>query len=106
MSEEELYKLALSDVPNYSLLNEIFAIRDKRFPNEENDYTIKVCGSISLDVLNKYIKVVQENSQLKERIEKAIEYIEDTHVSVTQCEIGTGLLNTKDYLLEILKGDE
>ena len=68
MSEEELYKLALSDVPSYSLLNEIFAIRDKRFPNEENDYTIKVYGSISLDVLNKYVKVVQENSQLKEDI--------------------------------------
>ena len=43
--------------------------------------------------------------KLKYRIDKAIEYIEDTHVSVTQCEIGTGLLNTKDYLLEILKGD-
>ena len=46
------------------------------------------------------------NKQLNRKIEKAIEYIEDTCVSVTQCEIGTGLLNTKDYLLEILKGDK
>ena len=46
MNEKELYELAISDVPKYSLLNEILAIRDNRFPNEENDYTIKVYGKI------------------------------------------------------------
>lgn len=60
MNEEELYKLAINNVHRYSLLNEIFAIRDKRFPNEENDYTIKVFGSISLDVLNRYVRFINE----------------------------------------------
>lgn len=64
MSEEELYKLAISDVPKYSLLNEILAIRDKRFPNEETDYTINVYGSISLDVLNKYVDIVNNWNEL------------------------------------------
>ena len=66
MNEKELYKLAISDVPKYSLLNEILAIRDNRFPNEENDYTIKVYGSISLDVLNKYVNVIDNWNKLKE----------------------------------------
>lgn len=69
MNEEELYKLAISDVPKYSLLNEILAIRDKRFLNENADYCINVNGYISLDVLNKYVKVIQENIQLKGVIE-------------------------------------
>ena len=66
MNEKELYELAISDVPKYSLLNEILAIRDNRFPNEENDYTIKVYGSISLDVLNKYVNVIDNWNKLKE----------------------------------------
>ena len=70
MNEEELYKLALSDVPKYSLLNEILAIRDKRFPNEEVDYCINVNGYISSDVLNEYVKMVQENQRLKEEKER------------------------------------
>lgn len=65
MSEKELYDLALSDVPKYSLLNEILAIRDKRFPDEETDYTINVYGSISLDALNKYVDVVNNWHELK-----------------------------------------
>ena len=70
MSEKELYDLALSDVPKYSLLNEILAIRDKRFPDEETDYTIKVYGSISLDVLNKYVDVVNNWNELKKWLEE------------------------------------
>lgn len=58
MNKEELYKIALSNVPKYSLLNEILAIRDNRFPDEENDYSIKVYGSISLDVLNRYVRYI------------------------------------------------
>ena len=70
MNEKELYELAISDVPKYSLLNEILAIRDNRFPNEENDYTIKVYGSISLDVLNKYVNVIDNWNKLKEWLEE------------------------------------
>ena len=73
MNEKELYKLAISDVPKYSLLNEILAIRDNRFPNEENDYTIKVYGSISLDVLNKYVNVIDNWNKLKEWLEEEIQ---------------------------------
>ena len=65
MNEEELYKLAISDIPKYSLLNEILAIRDKRFPNEEVDYCINVNGYISLDVLNKYVRNINELEQLQ-----------------------------------------
>ena len=65
MSEEELYKLAISDVPKYSLLNEILAIRDKRFPNEEVDYCINVNGYISLDVLNKYVRNINKLEHLQ-----------------------------------------
>lgn len=72
MNEKELYELAISDVPKYSLLNEILAIRDNRFPNEENDYTIKVYGSISLDVLNKYVNVIDNWNKLKEWLEETI----------------------------------
>lgn len=56
MDKEELYKLAINNVQKYSLLNEIFAIRDKRI--ETVDYTIGVNGFISLDVLKKYIRYI------------------------------------------------
>lgn len=56
MKKEELYKLAINNVQKYSLLNEIFAIRDKRI--ETVDYTIGVNGFISLDVLKKYIRYI------------------------------------------------
>lgn len=65
MNEEELYKLALSNVPKYSLLNEILAIRDNRFPNEKVDYCINVNGYISLDVLNKYVRNINKLEQLQ-----------------------------------------
>lgn len=73
MNKEELYKLALSDVSKYSLLNEIYAIRDTRYENV--DYTIYANGCISLDVLNRYVnlinqveKLTQENNDLEERV--------------------------------------
>ena len=65
MNEEELYKIALSNVPKYSLLNEMLAIRDNRFPNEKVDYCINVNGYISLDVLNKYVRNINELEQLQ-----------------------------------------
>lgn len=72
MNEEELYNLAISDVPKYSLLNEILAIRDNRYSNGKVDYCINVNGYISLDVLNKYVNLVEENQQLKEKNESML----------------------------------
>lgn len=56
MNEKELYDLAINNVKKYSLLNEIFAIRDKRV--EKEDYTIAVNGYISLDELNTYVRYI------------------------------------------------
>ena len=49
--------------------------------------------------------ILEYVDNLQSKIDKAIEYIEDNHVSITQLEAGTGLLDTKDYLLDILKED-
>ena len=65
MNEKELYDLAISDVPKYSLLNEILAIRDNRFPDEEVDYCINVNGCISLDVLNKYVDLIKTEDEIR-----------------------------------------
>ena len=66
MNKEELYNLALSNVHKYNLLNELFSIRDKR--TEIVDYTIGVNGFISLDVLNKYVNKIDENTNLKQAL--------------------------------------
>ena len=85
MNEEELYKLAISDVSTYPLLNEILATRDNRFPNEKVDYCINVNGYISLDVLNKYVNTIQENEDLKEKVillkasEPMLEFAKETY---------------------------
>lgn len=69
MNEEEIYEMILNeDVEKYSLLNEIFAIRDNR--HKVNNYTICVNGYISLDVINKAIKLQKENEELKSNNEK------------------------------------
>ena len=120
MNKEELYKLALSNVPRYSLLNEILAIRDNRFPDEENDYTIKVYGSISLDVLNRYVRFINELVEyenidtinnlkdLQQRINDAIEYIEKEgeHTDCSGEPIYYLDEEQEEELLEILGGKE
>lgn len=59
-----------------------------------------------LDAQDKIINTqALEIARLKKEKYEALEYIKDTHVSITQLEAGTGLLNTKDYLLSIL-GDK
>ena len=61
---EAIYEMILNeDVKKYPLLNEIFAIRDNR--HNVNNYTICVNGYISLDVINKAIKLQKENEELK-----------------------------------------
>ena len=67
MNEEKLYEIAISDVSKYSLLNEILAIRDNRYPDEKVDYCINVNGYISLDVLNKYVRNINELEQLQKQ---------------------------------------
>lgn len=101
MNKEELYKLAINNVQKYSLLNEIFAIRDKRV--EQVDYTIGVNGFISLDVLNKYVELIDYINQLETKIntyenpedmtlmfmwcnEKAKDKIKELQVKVNQLE--------------------
>ena len=79
MNEEKLYKLAISNVSKYSLLNEILAIRDNRFPDEENDYTIKVYGSVSLDVLNKYVRNINELEQLQNNWNELKKWLEEEY---------------------------
>ena len=64
MNAEEINEMILNeDVKKYPLLNEIFAIRDNR--HNVNNYTICVNGYISLDVINKAIKLQKENEELK-----------------------------------------
>ena len=60
MNKEELYKKALSNIHRYSLLNEIFAIRDERFPKEQQDYMLCVNGYIGIDTLNRYVRNIDE----------------------------------------------
>lgn len=86
MNEEELYKLAISDVSKYSLLNEILAIRDNRFPDEENDYTIKVYGSVSLDVLNKYVRNINELEQLQNNWNELKKWLEEVIEDINKIE--------------------
>lgn len=102
MNKEELYKLALSDVPKYSLLNEIFAIRDTRYENQ--DYTINVNGYISLDVLNRYVKQInqlekltQENEDLEQLLSK--QYIDGLRQGKFDNEME--LINLKQINIEL-----
>ncbi len=60
MNKEELYKIALSNVHRYSLLNEIFAIRDERFPKEQQDNMLCVNGYIGIDTLSRYVRYIDE----------------------------------------------
>lgn len=60
MNKEELYKKTLSNIHRYSLLNEIFAIRDERFPKEQQENMLCVNGYIGIDTLNRYVRYIDE----------------------------------------------
>ena len=60
MNKEELYKKALSNIHRYSLLNEIFAIRDERFLKEQQENMLCVNGYIGIDTLNRYVRYIDE----------------------------------------------
>ncbi len=69
MNEEEIYKMILiENVEKYPLLGEIFAIRDNR--HKIDNYTICVNGYISLDVINKAIKLQKAFNKSTEKINK------------------------------------
>ena len=91
INKEELYKLALSDVHKYNLLNEIFAIWDKRVDKE--DYCIAVNGFISLDVLNQYVNKDKEIERLKNIINNLDNYLLDIGVP-------------RDFLKELKEGKQ
>ena len=93
MNKEELYNKALSNIHRYSLLNEIFAIRDERFSKEQQDSMLCVNGYISIDTLNRYVRYIDElveyqnigtikklNKQ-KEVLDKTKEYIKE-HIRI------------------------
>ena len=106
MNKEELYNLAINNVQKYSLLNEIFAIRDKRV--EQVDYTIGVNGFISLDSLNKYVEIIDYINKLETNIDEAIELLSK---GVAFCEndsqgaydVCNNAINREKKVIEILK---
>lgn len=59
-NKDELYKLALSNVHRYALLNEIFAIKDERFPKEQQETMLCVNGYIGIDTLDRYVRHINE----------------------------------------------
>lgn len=68
LSKEEIEKEVLNtETSKHPLLNEIYAIRDKR--KETEDYTIYVDGYISVDVLNKTLELETNNKKLIEKLE-------------------------------------
>lgn len=69
LSKEEIEEYILStETAKHPLLNEIYAIRDRR--KETQDYTIYVDGYISVDVLNKTLKLESDKQKLIEKLEK------------------------------------
>ncbi len=78
MNKEELYTTILnSPTHKYSLLNEIYAIRDTRVENQ--DYSIGVNGFISLDVLLEnynQINIIEDLQHQLEEKDKVIGEIE------------------------------
>ena len=75
MNKEELYNKALSNIHRYSLLNEIFAIRDERFLKEQQDSMLCVNGYIGIDTLNRYVRYIDERDKYKELIDKIKEKV-------------------------------
>lgn len=116
-TKEELYNLSLSNIHKYPLLNEIFAIRDERFPKEQQATMLCVNGYISIDLLDRHKRNIdelvtyqnigtikefkdlqQENKELKERIDKAKEYI-DKHISYECDDVISGMRFCSHHLI-------
>ena len=74
--------------------------------SEEEIKCLNNCGFANVtQLLLAYVSLQQENSQLKERIEKAIEFIEKNKLNsnkISEMLCGSEIIT----LLEILKGDK
>lgn len=69
----------------------------------------KIMSNVEFDsIVNGVLQLQQENSQLKERIEKAIEYIENEYYSKNTIDINSIAYTTNKFLKvrELLKGDK
>lgn len=77
MNKEELHKLALNSYHEYPLLAELIAIKDDRFKNEQQDSMLCVNGYVSINSLNNYVKLQQENQKYKEIIDNIKYYLEE-----------------------------
>lgn len=96
LSKEEIEKYILNtETIKHPLLNEIYAIRDRR--KETQDYTIYVDGYISVDVLNKTLKLESDKQDLIEKLEKYIKLI--------NCGETFSIRSILKEILSILKGD-
>ncbi len=99
MNEEEIYEMILNeDVEKYPLLNEIFAIRDNK--HKVNNYTICVNGYISLDVINKAIKLQKENELAKQALIKNCNIADERNQLLKENE------KLKNKLLDTLEGQK
>lgn len=110
LSKEEIEKQILNtETRKHPLLNEIYAIRDRR--KETQDYTIYVDGYISVDVLNETLQLESKEQKLIEKLEKDIVNITKTmqdgkHCDdYSRCRLKAYRTKTKE-ILEILKGEK
>jgi len=63
--------------------------------------------NISIEEMPREIdRLLEINEKLQARIDKSIEFISKEEVSITALDKGFGILNQKDYLLDILKGSD
>ena len=122
LSKEGIKEYILStETAKHPLLNEIYAIRDKR--KETQDYTIYVDGYISVDVLNKTLKLESDKQKLIDILEKenkedtdTVKYYEkqrrlttdDFYKKSYQTQIhkANSRREVRKNILEIVKGEE
>ena len=85
-------------------LEQRIAYRDLINIVEEQDKVIKTITKQVSENEDTAIKLLKENVELKERIDKAIEYIEEQSKFIEGCDIYQ--ICNKDVLLNILKGSD
>lgn len=103
MNKEELYKTILnSPTHKYALLNEIYAIRDKKLETE--DYTIAVNGFISVDSLLDNYNLINEKQQLITWLENKIKkYENDKHNYPHLFTFYSGILGAYEEVLDFVE---
>lgn len=106
LSKEEIEKQILNtETAKHPLLNEIYAIRDKR--KETEDYTIYVDGYISVDVLNKTLELETNNKNLIEKLEEEKLKMESTYSQINgNYFMAQDRLDLINQILKIAKGEK